>query len=194
MSCQQFGVASKTARFVVDCLTGKSHHRCRRRRPRAVFGSSIPFLSNRWYHSHLAHLRYKQPICFPTFFFVFYHWQDATVKLWGRRDKGPRVEQDQSHPLKSWFGSVKSTRAQPERSYSWYCHATFEPKSEAIRDIQWSKYQDNSKCKKKKENYGIPTHGQSLYNRRISLILTWACCCFKKSFCSGDGQRFSHPL
>ena len=70
--------------------------------------------------------------------------QDATVKLWERRDMGPRVEPEQTHQLRSWFsGAMSSSRSQSSRSYSWHCRSTFEPKSEAVRDIKWSKFQDD---------------------------------------------------
>ena len=59
---------------------------------------------------------------------------------------GPRADAEQTHHLRSWFsGAMSSSRSQSDRSYSWFCRATFEPKSEAVREIKWSKFQDDGK-------------------------------------------------
>jgi WD40 repeat protein len=70
-------------------------------------------------------------------------FQDALVKLWERRAINQQSNQEQNKTVRSWFGNMTSARSQPDRAYSWFCRATFEPKSEAVRDMQWSKFQDD---------------------------------------------------
>ena len=69
--------------------------------------------------------------------------QDATAKLWERRAVTPKVDNESNAKLHfRFFNKIQSDNS---RSYSWFCRGTFEPKSEAVRDIQWSKFQDDSK-------------------------------------------------
>mmetsp|Transcript_19354 Transcript_19354/g.27360 ORF Transcript_19354/g.27360 Transcript_19354/m.27360 type:complete len:890 (-) Transcript_19354:965-3634(-) len=77
--------------------------------------------------------------------------QDATVKLWERRSSfreegsgiknaGPRGKPK----MRSWFGMhAPFHQDQADRSISWHCRATFKPKSEAVRDIQWSPFHED---------------------------------------------------
>jgi hypothetical protein len=70
------------------------------------------------------------------------HLQDATVKLWERREMAQKSDDDK-RKKKSWFANKASSR--DSKSYQWFCNSTFEPKSEAVRDIQWSNFRDDSK-------------------------------------------------
>jgi hypothetical protein len=81
--------------------------------------------------------------------------QDGTVILWERQrsNNGNSAEQQRRQSGKqsnkqgfSFFGGIKSSQSNQKRSYSWTCRATFEPKSEAVRDIQWSPFHDDGTC------------------------------------------------
>lgn len=66
--------------------------------------------------------------------------QDSTVRLWERRPSLPDTPNpQQQQKLLSWFG-MQNNPALSNRSYSWRCLATFEPKSEAVRDIKWNPF------------------------------------------------------
>lgn len=71
--------------------------------------------------------------------------QDATVKLWVRRPSGNSQSAGNvgGPNLRSWFG-FNSGPSFDDQSYSWHCRCTFEPKSEAVRDIRWSPFHDDS--------------------------------------------------
>jgi WD40 repeat protein len=74
--------------------------------------------------------------------------QDGTVILWERIRKVTTTDQQRRQSKQStkqgfsFFGGMK-TQSNQKRSYSWQCRATFEPKSEAVRDIQWSPFHDD---------------------------------------------------
>ena len=75
--------------------------------------------------------------------------KDGSVKLWERKAALRRKESDKahdSHSVRSWFGkhSMQQTKSS-KRSYSWECTKTFNPKSEAIREVRWSPFHDDSK-------------------------------------------------
>jgi hypothetical protein len=79
--------------------------------------------------------------------------QDGTVILWERQrsnnsaDPQRRGQSKQSSKQGfSFFGGIKSSQSNQKRSYAWICRATFEPKSEAVRDIQWSPFHDDGTC------------------------------------------------
>jgi WD repeat-containing protein 24 len=67
--------------------------------------------------------------------------QDETVKLWVRHiSESPR---QQKETPRSWFSlPSQETPLVARRSYSWQCITTFEPRA-AVRDIQWSPFQDD---------------------------------------------------
>jgi hypothetical protein len=75
--------------------------------------------------------------------------QDGTVILWERQRNNISADQQRRQSKQSnkqgfsFFGGIKSSQSNPKRSYSWQCRATFEPKSEAVRDIQWSPFHDD---------------------------------------------------
>ena len=69
--------------------------------------------------------------------------RDATVKLWERREVAKKPDKERNSKLR--FGFFNKARSQDQRAYSWFCRGTFEPKSEAVRDIQWSKFQEDGK-------------------------------------------------
>lgn len=71
--------------------------------------------------------------------------QDGTVLLWERRKvaTAQRESQNTSRQGFSLFGSRSTQSNDQKRSYSWQCRATFSPKSEAVRDIRWSKFYDD---------------------------------------------------
>jgi hypothetical protein len=78
--------------------------------------------------------------------------QDGTVILWERQRSNTGTADQQRRQSKqsnkqgfSFFGGIKAVSNQ-KRSYSWQCRATFEPKSEAVRDIQWSPFHDDGTC------------------------------------------------
>jgi len=78
--------------------------------------------------------------------------QDGTVKLWERKLAMPRTASDKSQDaqgVRSWFGKQERSRqaSSSGRSYSWECTKTFNPKSEAIREVRWSPFHDNSKLR-----------------------------------------------
>lgn len=69
--------------------------------------------------------------------------QDATVKLWTRIPiQNKEATPDNSKQLRSWF-QFKSAPSYDDQIYSWQCRATFEPKSEPVRDIRWSPFLDD---------------------------------------------------
>jgi len=83
--------------------------------------------------------------------------QDSTVKLWERRQEISIISSSIPSSttgvtgIHAWFGSLSSSlppsnRGETTRSFSWHCTATFAPKSDSIRDIQWSPFDDNGKC------------------------------------------------
>lgn len=66
--------------------------------------------------------------------------QDGTVKLWERRkDLNPKARPQQQRPRFALW----STEEESESSYSWHSR-TFDPKSEGVRDIKWSPF--NEEC------------------------------------------------
>lgn len=67
--------------------------------------------------------------------------QDSTVKLWERREVSSTKGKD--NDAKKRFGFFNVTQNQSHREFNWYCKSTFEPKSEAVREVQWSKFQDD---------------------------------------------------
>lgn len=94
--------------------------------------------------------------------------QDSAVLLWERRRQTEEQEtaavaaanaeaiqqqqaMDDAHGMNRWFGNkflrgpspVGPAAALPPRGYSWQLQSRFEPKSEAVRDIQWSPYYDD---------------------------------------------------
>jgi hypothetical protein len=71
--------------------------------------------------------------------------QDATVKLWERRASSTVAPSQQANPNSgfSWFGMQANPAANENKSVSWHCLATFEPKAEAVRDIRWSPFHDD---------------------------------------------------
>jgi WD40 repeat protein len=81
--------------------------------------------------------------------------QDGTVLLWERLRKvantaatgnnGRDSIKSATTTKQGWFGKMSAQVKDPnkERSYSWHCRATFEPKSEAVRDIRWSPFYDD---------------------------------------------------
>lgn len=77
--------------------------------------------------------------------------QDGTVILWERQRSNTTTDQQRRQSKQSnkqgfsFFGGAKNQSNQ-KRSYSWQCRATFEPKSEAVRDIQWSPFHDDGTC------------------------------------------------
>lgn len=95
--------------------------------------------------------------------------QDGTVKLWDRRaaantgfgtyvsppvTNNPQMFQQstKSPTLMSWFGrntpkasnTIMSSNA-TVRTASWHCVSTYQPKCEAVRDIKWNPFIDDSK-------------------------------------------------
>jgi WD repeat-containing protein 24 len=101
--------------------------------------------------------------------------QDSSVKLWERRLVGLREPDESKQPRRPWYavGGGKASerrgvRAEDNdqaqiRTYSWKFKAGFEPKAEAIRDIQWSPYLD--------EIFGLVTASGSLilYSMHVSV-------------------------
>ncbi|CAB9500416.1 GATOR complex protein WDR24 [Seminavis robusta] len=69
--------------------------------------------------------------------------QDATVKLWVRRKLAKTGGAANSQQLRSWF-RFNAAPSPDEQSFSWQCRVTFEPKSEAVRDIRWSPIHDDT--------------------------------------------------
>lgn len=69
--------------------------------------------------------------------------QDATVKLWERIEITNKADLESKKKRKSWFNNKAHDR--DAKYYQWACKSTFEPKSEGVRDIQWSKFQDDGK-------------------------------------------------
>jgi WD40 repeat protein len=70
--------------------------------------------------------------------------QDGTVKLWVRKLALPRTANERKPDAhRSWFGHKHASPS--NQSYSWECSKTFNPKSEAIREVRWSPFHDNSK-------------------------------------------------
>jgi hypothetical protein len=63
------------------------------------------------------------------------------VKLWERREVTPKKGKE--HDSRKRFGFFNMTHNESKREYTWFCKKTFEPKSEAVREIQWSKFQDD---------------------------------------------------
>mmetsp|Transcript_28219 Transcript_28219/g.68666 ORF Transcript_28219/g.68666 Transcript_28219/m.68666 type:complete len:1114 (-) Transcript_28219:1954-5295(-) len=94
--------------------------------------------------------------------------QDSTIKLWERRTAASSTTPQQTTMQESTDDDNESSRRLPwfmkggrgsstapskadnlqnnnQPKYSeWWCRATFEPKSDAILDVQWSKYQDDT--------------------------------------------------
>ena len=75
--------------------------------------------------------------------------QDGTVKLWERKIATPTSAGNKSQDAqRSWFGRHERTH-QTSRSaghaYTWEWTKTFDPKSEAIREVRWSPFHDDSK-------------------------------------------------
>ena len=73
--------------------------------------------------------------------------QDGSVKLWERRvvaSPNPSTDKQQQsrRPWYSMSGRNMDDLASAPRKHSWFCRATFEPKSEAVRDIKWSIFSD----------------------------------------------------
>eukprot|EP00934_Nitzschia_sp_Nitz4_P001856 Nitzschia sp. Nitz4//scaffold43_size134323//5968//9728//NITZ4_003276-RA/size134323-augustus-gene-0.212-mRNA-1//1//CDS//3329551879//1856//frame0 len=66
--------------------------------------------------------------------------QDATVKLWHRKKVAQRKEKEGEQ--RKGFGIFRM-QAQSRSEYTWHCQSTFEPKSEAVLDVQWSRFQDD---------------------------------------------------
>ena len=99
------------------------------------------------------------------------------MKLWERRDVGPQPGRDVNKNLRSWFGGMGMNDTVQDKTYTWYCRATFEPKSEAVREIKWSKFNEDSKC-----NH---TEVVALTSFRTLYSLTD---CFYGSFWAGDCQ------
>jgi WD domain, G-beta repeat len=73
--------------------------------------------------------------------------QDGTALVWERKSQVNHAAstrpRDNSFKL---FANNKSDPVKP--AYTWQ-YRVFEPKSEAVRDIQWSRYNEDSKCKDK---------------------------------------------
>ncbi|CAJ1936291.1 unnamed protein product [Cylindrotheca closterium] len=86
--------------------------------------------------------------------------QDATAKLWHRKDSIDRKGEDK-RKKSNWFANKANTK--DSKVYQWKCIATFKPKNEAIRDIQWSNFQDDI--------FALVTVSGSLivYNRYIGM-------------------------
>lgn len=84
--------------------------------------------------------------------------QDGTVLLWERRkmeDVSPAAHINpnaNSSRFKGFFGGLANSAAssvqQHRRSqkFQWHCRATFQPKSEAVRDIRWSPFYEDGTC------------------------------------------------
>lgn len=73
--------------------------------------------------------------------------QDGTVKLWERKLATLNKASDKSKGAsRSWFGKQERLRqaGSSNRSFSWECTKTFNPKSEAIREVRWSPFHDDS--------------------------------------------------
>ena len=73
--------------------------------------------------------------------------QDATVKLWIRQPAAVKKEQGttkKTQNKRSWF-RFNTAPSLDDQSYSWNCRATFEAKSEAVRDVRWSPLLDDGK-------------------------------------------------
>ena len=71
--------------------------------------------------------------------------QDSTIRLWERMEVQTKPDSQDSNSRRSFRFFGKLARMQNLKSYTWSCRSTFEPKSEAVRDVQWSKFQDDSK-------------------------------------------------
>lgn len=71
--------------------------------------------------------------------------KDATVKLWERREGLPKKGRD--NDSRKRFGLFNMALNQNAREYTWVCKSTFQPKSEAVREIQWSKFHDDGEPK-----------------------------------------------
>jgi WD40 repeat protein len=88
--------------------------------------------------------------------------QDGTVLLWERHKQDEESNEDeheeqqhaifhsnnksQQHKTNTFsklFGGNKKNVVPSKRTYSWHCQAKFEPKSEAVRDIQWSPFYEH---------------------------------------------------
>lgn len=70
--------------------------------------------------------------------------QDGSVKLWVRKLATPRTANEMKHDARrSWFGQKHAIRS--NQSYSWDCSKTFSPRCEAIREVRWSPFHDDSK-------------------------------------------------
>jgi hypothetical protein len=77
--------------------------------------------------------------------------QDGTVIIWERKLEVATTTERQRQSKQSTkqgfslFGGMNSQSNQ-KQSYSWQCRGTFEPKSEAVRDIRWSPFYHDGKC------------------------------------------------
>lgn len=71
--------------------------------------------------------------------------QDSKVLLWERRQtEGSTMEV--GNKSQSRFNRIFGGMAGPtitRRTFTWHCRATFEPKSEAVRDIKWSPFYED---------------------------------------------------
>lgn len=70
--------------------------------------------------------------------------QDSKVLLWERikTDADPMDGKKAQNRFNRIFGGMAAQTA-TRRLFTWHCRATFEPKSEAVRDIKWSPYFDD---------------------------------------------------
>lgn len=79
--------------------------------------------------------------------------QDATVVLWERRRQADdnavttealeTSESASERGLHRWFGNKIRSSTPLKRTYSWHLRKRYEPKCEAVRDIQWSPFFDD---------------------------------------------------
>lgn len=67
--------------------------------------------------------------------------QDSKVLLWERikADGDTADGKKAQNRFNRIFGGM-SAQTTSRRSFTWHCRATFEPKSEAVRDIKWSPF------------------------------------------------------
>jgi len=76
--------------------------------------------------------------------------QDSTVKLFDRRASSggnKAVASTAIDSMLSWFGLESQNNALSSRHLarpSWHCVSTFQPRSEAVRDIKWNPFNDNA--------------------------------------------------
>ena len=58
-------------------------------------------------------------------------------------NKGGKNKEHQGGDSRKRFGFFNMTHNESRREYKWFCKKTFEIRREGVREIQWSKFQDD---------------------------------------------------